>query len=146
MGFHIHSRSLGLLGSDLAWLLLGSREVRAMSDSTERYYAAMESARNTASEEYFTARPQLDRTIEQKTLFNAGFERAYKPLYEALSSIQWMRDCGIDEPDPENPGFYRNCAEQERNGMYNIATNAIGTSREEAFRSASQAAKACVEK
>lgn len=116
-----------------------------MSDSTERYYAAMESARNTASDEYFAARPQLDRTIVQKALFNAGFERAFKPLYEALSQIQWMKDCGIDEPDPANPGMYRNCTEQERDGMYRIATKAIGPSADAAIRERSQSTSKGVE-
>lgn len=44
---------------------------------------------------------------------------------DALSYILWVKDCGIDEPDPDHPGKYRNCTEQERDLMYTTAKNAL---------------------
>lgn len=52
------------------------------NDSTERYYADMEHARNYHEDEYFKARPQLLRSPEQKALFRAGFERAFQFLWQ----------------------------------------------------------------
>ncbi len=57
-----------------------------MTDSTEMYYAEMEAARNTASEAYFSARPQIIITGREQMLFNAGFERAFKPLWDRLQA------------------------------------------------------------
>lgn len=48
---------------------------------SEKYYAEMEAARNDSEDAYFKARPQLERTIEQKALFRAGFERAFQLLW-----------------------------------------------------------------
>lgn len=50
-------------------------------DSTELYYVEMESARNEAEDAYFGVRPQLTRTCVQETLFRAGFERAFRLLW-----------------------------------------------------------------
>jgi len=47
----------------------------------ELYYAEMEAARNEAEEAYFKARPQIHYSIENRTLFKAGFERAFKKLW-----------------------------------------------------------------
>ena len=58
-------------------------EERSMADSTEHYYAEMESARNASMDDYFKARPQLFRTIEQETIFRAGFERAFAMLWNS---------------------------------------------------------------
>ena len=54
-----------------------------MSDRGEQYYAEMEAARNIALDAYFAARPQLANTIEQRSLFRAGFERAFSMLWRA---------------------------------------------------------------
>ena len=48
-----------------------------MTDSTERYYADMEAARNEAEDAYFKARPQMLSTISERQLFRAGFERGF---------------------------------------------------------------------
>lgn len=55
--------------------------------STERYYAEMEAARNWAEEEYFSARPQLLATGIERSLFRAGFERAYSSLWNQTQKI-----------------------------------------------------------
>lgn len=52
-----------------------------VEDSTERYYASMETARNYHEDEYFKARPQADR-IANRTLFRAGFERAFNFVWQ----------------------------------------------------------------
>lgn len=52
-----------------------------MSDAVELYYARMEAARDEQEDLYFKARPQLMATIEQRTLFNAGFERGFERAY-----------------------------------------------------------------
>lgn len=54
-----------------------------MSDSTELYYAEMEAERNNAEISYFTARPQAD-TLANRALFRAGFERAFRILWNRL--------------------------------------------------------------
>lgn len=51
-------------------------------DQIELYYAEMEPARNDAEDKYFNARPQLAGTIEQRTLFKAGYERAFKMMWD----------------------------------------------------------------
>lgn len=50
-------------------------------DSTERYYASMEHARNYHEDEYFKARPRAD-CIANRTLFRAGFERAFNFVWQ----------------------------------------------------------------
>jgi len=50
-------------------------------DTTELYYAEMESARNTAEAAYFTARPLLNEGPPVET-FRAGFERAFRLLWK----------------------------------------------------------------
>ena len=47
-------------------------------DSYEEQVIEFETARNEAMEEYFTARPQLFRTIEKERLFEAGFRMAWE--------------------------------------------------------------------
>lgn len=52
-----------------------------MSDnSTERYYAEMEAARNLTEEAYFAARPSVGSQRE-RGLFRMGFERAFSQLW-----------------------------------------------------------------
>lgn len=51
-------------------------------DNIERYYADMEHARNFHEDEYFKARPQLMHSIAEQALFRAGFERAFKFLWQ----------------------------------------------------------------
>lgn len=53
----------------------------------ELYYAEMEAARNEAADLYFDARPQLD-PIRCRTLFEAGFERGFKKLWDAQHGEQ----------------------------------------------------------
>jgi|SRR6185312_5407055 len=53
-----------------------------MNDSTELYYAEMEAARNDAMHEYFEARPQLVSSLRDEAIFRAGFERAFKLLWD----------------------------------------------------------------
>lgn len=57
-------------------------------DSTERYYANMEHARNYHEDEYFKARPQLLKTHAEQALFRAGFERAFKFLWEQFQNAE----------------------------------------------------------
>lgn len=59
----------------------------ATEDSTERYYANMEHARNYHEDEYFKARPQADY-IANRTLFKAGFERAFKFLWDQYQNAE----------------------------------------------------------
>lgn len=54
------------------------RFAKAMS---ELYYAEMEAARNEAEDAYFKARPQLIRSFAEQALFRAGFERAFRLLW-----------------------------------------------------------------
>lgn len=53
------------------------------TETTERYYAEMEAARIHADDEYFRARPNLQRNIREEKLFQDGFERAFKLLWRA---------------------------------------------------------------
>lgn len=53
-------------------------------NSTERYYADMEHARNVYEDEYFKARPQLVHSPAERALFRAGFERAFEFLVAAV--------------------------------------------------------------
>jgi hypothetical protein len=57
-----------------------------MSDSTELYYAEMESARNEAEDLYFAARPRLIGTADERSLFRAGFERGFQELWNRQST------------------------------------------------------------
>lgn len=59
--------------------LLSSNE----QDSTERYYAEMEAARNQGEEHYFAARPQAD-TLANRALFKAAFERGFGKAYNCM--------------------------------------------------------------
>jgi hypothetical protein len=43
----------------------------------EQKLAEMEFARNKATDEYFTERPQID-THDRRRMFEAGFERAWR--------------------------------------------------------------------
>lgn len=53
-----------------------------MSEKLEMYYAEMESARNEALDNYFRARPQLQRTFDREALFQAAFSRGYDSAYQ----------------------------------------------------------------
>jgi hypothetical protein len=58
-----------------------------VSDSTERYYAEMESARNATEDAYFKARPSLGLGTPAemelwRTVFRAGFERGFRYLWD----------------------------------------------------------------
>lgn len=66
-------------------------------DSTEQYYAHMESDRNAAEAAYFDARPLLDREGEPVTTFRAGFERAYQLLWNDLQSSRRETDRAYQE-------------------------------------------------
>lgn len=59
-------------------------------------------------------------------------------LRNALSKIQWTKDCGIDSIDPVTH-LGVNHADAERDLMYETATEAIGPSREELWRRERQA-------
>lgn len=48
-------------------------------------------------------------------------------LRDALSRIQWVKDCGIDGKDSD--GKWVNFTAEERDVMYRIATETIGLSR-----------------
>lgn len=60
----------------------------ATESSTERYYADMEHARNYHEHEYFKARPQLMHSLTESALFRAGFERAFKFLWERFTDAE----------------------------------------------------------
>ena len=51
----------------------------------EEKIAEFEHARNTAMDKYFSARPQLLRTIKEEKLFEAGFRMAWNFLKEQLT-------------------------------------------------------------
>lgn len=53
-------------------------------DATERYYADMEHARNVHQHEFFKARPHIDQDERAVSLFRAGFERAFKFLWQRM--------------------------------------------------------------
>ena len=56
-------------------------------DSTERYYADMEAARNRAEKAYFDARPGRGLE-EQSAVFRAGFERGFNLLWQNDQAMQ----------------------------------------------------------
>lgn len=56
-----------------------------MNDRIETYYSEMESARNSAEDAYFKARPQLKQTLAEESLFRAGFERAFQLLWNRFN-------------------------------------------------------------
>lgn len=64
-----------------------------MSDSSERYYAEMEAARNQSEDAYFDARPELMKTVQLATLFRAGFERAFHLHWIAMSNLPAQYTC-----------------------------------------------------
>jgi len=66
-------------------------------DSTEQYYAHMESDRNAAEAAYFDARPMIDREGTPVTTFRAGFERAYQLLWNDLQSSRRETDRACQE-------------------------------------------------
>lgn len=51
-----------------------------MSEERERSIAEYEHARNAAADEYFNARPQIERTIERERIFEAGYRMAWQFL------------------------------------------------------------------
>lgn len=57
-------------------------------NTTERYYADMEHARNVYEDEYFKARPQLLHSPVERALFRAGFERAFEFLWRRFTDAQ----------------------------------------------------------
>ena len=48
-----------------------------MSDERELRIAEYEHARNNSIDEYFEARPQVERTIERERFIEAGFRMAW---------------------------------------------------------------------
>jgi len=54
----------------------------------EDFIAGMEASRNSACEDYFSARPMLDVTREKEKIFEAGFERAYKQQAETIERLK----------------------------------------------------------
>ena len=54
-------------------------------DDAELYYVEMESARHFAEEAYFAARPHTD-SLHNRTLFKAGYERAFAALWHQRST------------------------------------------------------------
>lgn len=56
-----------------------------MNDMSEQYYADMESARADAETAYFGARPSLLDSHERRSLFRAGFERAFRKMWNPPS-------------------------------------------------------------
>lgn len=50
------------------------------NESTERYYAEMEAARNQCEEHYFAARPQVDTRVYRQ-LFRDAFDRGFGKAY-----------------------------------------------------------------
>ena len=48
--------------------------------SYEEKIIEFEHARNTAMDKYFSARPQLTRTIKEEKIFEAGFRMAWDLL------------------------------------------------------------------
>lgn len=59
-----------------------------VEDSTERYCADMEHARNFHEDAYFKARPKLAASEYEKKIFRAGFERAFKFMWERFTNAE----------------------------------------------------------
>jgi hypothetical protein len=59
--------------------LLPNGEMK-MSDERELAIAEYEHARNVSVDEYFEARPQIERTIERERLVEAGYRMAWRFL------------------------------------------------------------------
>lgn len=54
----------------------------------EDFIAGMEASRNSACEDYFSARPMLYVTREKEKIFDAGFEAAYKQQAETIERLK----------------------------------------------------------
>lgn len=54
----------------------------------EDFIAGMEASRNSACEDYFSARPMLYVTREKEKIFDAGFEAAYKQQAETIERYE----------------------------------------------------------
>lgn len=59
------------------------RRGQSSPDTTELFYAHMEADRNAAESAYFDARKLLD-CDNNRVLFRAGYERAYRRLWDAV--------------------------------------------------------------
>lgn len=57
------------------------------SNTIEQYYAEMEAERAHAEDEYFRARPNLQRSRPEEELFRAGFERAFRRLWKPPAPV-----------------------------------------------------------
>lgn len=85
-----------------------------MNDATETYYAEMESARNTAEDAYFKARPQLRQTLAEQALFRAGFERAFQLMWDKLQQAESrLAMCSAQETSPA-PSLERQLGRHEK--------------------------------
>lgn len=71
---------------------------------SELYYAEMEAARNEAEDGYFKARPQLLGTATERSLFRAGFERAFQKLWFTHNPILALPSVGIPQSIPIGTG------------------------------------------
>lgn len=70
---------------------------------SEAYYAEMEANRNDSEDEYFKARPQAD-TLANRSLFRAGFERAFSIAYYLEPRHAYSeKETGRDEPSTQCP-------------------------------------------
>lgn len=59
-----------------------------MSEDREMYYVEMESARNTAEDAYFAARPRFTDVQGARDLFRAGFERGFDLLWCRIVQLE----------------------------------------------------------
>lgn len=77
------------------------------NESTERYYAEMEAARNQCVDHYFAARPQAD-TITARVLFKAAFERGFGKAYNLMLRPQHddaLARALVEEVVAQHPGI-----------------------------------------
>jgi hypothetical protein len=114
-------------------------------DSTEQYYAHMESDRHAAETAYFTARPLLNEGPPVET-FRAGFERAYRLLWNDLQSSRRETDRACQEYRELNAKYVQDmratsgetgCSDGYKHAFYQIADlldmTAMPISPKEAF-------------
>ena len=63
------------------WIIVEKIQPRRIVPDSETQIALMEGAMNSAADDYFAARPQLDNTHNLR-IFEAGFRRAWKEVKE----------------------------------------------------------------